>query len=160
MDRKGLIYYYRLNLHIIKSQTNGLTHADSILQLPFRGNCMNWVLGHLINSRDIVFSFLDVPTILNEKEKQLYQYGSTPITSASQEAMTLDSLMESLGRSQEVLEEAINSLKDEEFDRKVNWDERELSLFQFIQFFHWHEAYHTGQLELLRQLAGKNDSII
>ena len=25
---------------------------------------------------------------------------------------------------------------------------------------HWHETYHTGQLELLRQLAGTDDAIV
>jgi hypothetical protein len=29
-----------------------------------------------------------------------------------------------------------------------------------IAFSHWHETYHVGQLELLRQLAGKNDKVI
>ena len=31
---------------------------------------------------------------------------------------------------------------------------------QHVAGLHWHETYHTGQLELLRQLAGKNDAII
>jgi hypothetical protein len=31
---------------------------------------------------------------------------------------------------------------------------------QQIRFSHWHETYHVGQLELLRQLAGKNDKVI
>jgi hypothetical protein len=29
-----------------------------------------------------------------------------------------------------------------------------------LAFLNWHEAYHVGQLELLRQLAGKNDQVI
>jgi hypothetical protein len=33
-----LISSLERNLDIIKSQTQGLTHADSVLQLPFRGN--------------------------------------------------------------------------------------------------------------------------
>jgi uncharacterized damage-inducible protein DinB len=31
---------------------------------------------------------------------------------------------------------------------------------EHITFSIWHETYHVGQLELLRQLAGKNDKII
>ena len=29
-----------------------------------------------------------------------------------------------------------------------------------IAFSNWHETYHVGQLELLRQLAGKDDKVI
>jgi hypothetical protein len=29
-----------------------------------------------------------------------------------------------------------------------------------ITFLQWHETYHLGQLEPLRQLAGKNDKVI
>ena len=39
------------NLDVIKAQTKGLSHADSLLQLPFRGNCLNWVLGHIAGTR-------------------------------------------------------------------------------------------------------------
>jgi hypothetical protein len=41
---KDLIGASERNLGIIKAQTEGLSHADSLLQLPFRGNCLNWVL--------------------------------------------------------------------------------------------------------------------
>jgi hypothetical protein len=32
---------FNRNVEIIKLQTAGLSHADSLIQLPFRGNCMN-----------------------------------------------------------------------------------------------------------------------
>lgn len=34
-----------------------------------------------------------------------------------------------------------------------------LMLGAALPFFLWHESYHTGQLELLRQLAGMNDKV-
>jgi len=37
-----------LNVNVITLQTKELTHADSLLQLPCRGNCLNWVLGHSV----------------------------------------------------------------------------------------------------------------
>ena len=35
------------NANVIKMQTKDLTHADSLRQPPFQGNCLNWVLGHI-----------------------------------------------------------------------------------------------------------------
>jgi uncharacterized damage-inducible protein DinB len=34
------------------------------------------------------------------------------------------------------------------------------TLGQLIFFLYWHESYHTGQPEYLRQLAGKDDKVI
>ena len=31
---------------------------------------------------------------------------------------------------------------------------------EFLHFLLWHETYHTGQTELLRQLTGVNDKVI
>lgn len=53
------------NLNIVKSQTQGLSHADSLLQLPFRGNCMNWVLGHIATTRNAMLQFLGEEAILS-----------------------------------------------------------------------------------------------
>lgn len=36
---------------IIKQQTKGLAHDDSLRQRPFRANTMNWVLGHGLHGR-------------------------------------------------------------------------------------------------------------
>ena len=67
------------NVDIIKAQTQGLTHADTLLQLPFRGNCMNWVLGHMADSRNNLLQFLQHKPILNEAELKRYGNGSEPV---------------------------------------------------------------------------------
>src|SRR5215467_4220807 len=46
------------NLGVLQAQAEGLTHTDSLLQLPFRGNCLNWILGHLLDNRDVVLEAL------------------------------------------------------------------------------------------------------
>jgi hypothetical protein len=42
----------------------------------------------------------------------------------------------------------------------VDFRGREVSLEKAVAGLHWHETYHVGQLELLRQLAGTDDAII
>jgi methionine salvage enolase-phosphatase E1 len=39
-------------------------------------------------------------------------------------------------------------------------EEHNTTVLDRIKGLHWHETYHTGQLELLRQLAGTNDRIV
>ena len=52
MSPQDLAEAFGLNLRVLKMQTAGLSHEDSLLQPPFRGNCLNWVLGHTTANRD------------------------------------------------------------------------------------------------------------
>ena len=54
MDKKMIQGLFETNYWVVTNQTKGLTHEDSLLQLPFRGNCLNWVLGHCLVSRESV----------------------------------------------------------------------------------------------------------
>jgi uncharacterized damage-inducible protein DinB len=42
----------------------------------------------------------------------------------------------------------------------LNIPQGEDTVGEQLAFLHFHEAYHTGQTEMLRQLAGKNDKVI
>jgi uncharacterized damage-inducible protein DinB len=44
--------------------------------------------------------------------------------------------------------------------REITVRERKTTVGQRVFFLYFHESYHVGQTELLRQLAGKNDKII
>jgi len=47
---------------LLKRHTAGLTHADSLRQLPFKANCVNWVAGHIVATRaNILVGLLDMP---------------------------------------------------------------------------------------------------
>ena len=41
-----------LNQWIIEQQLKEITHEEALRPLPFQGNHMNWVLGHLVEHRD------------------------------------------------------------------------------------------------------------
>jgi hypothetical protein len=154
-----LVDILQFNHEIIHLQLKDITQAESILQPPFQGNCMNWVIGHILDIRDQSLGLLGLPGVLTEDGKKAYGYGSEPITVASQ-ASDLDSLMRRLDKTLETLVGKLESLSQEELDREVQIWRGPLPLAQAIAFMQWHEAYHTGQLELLRQLAGKNDHVI
>ena len=56
----------------IKLRIEGLTHADSMKQLPFPGNCMNWNIGHIMVYRDEYRNLyhhlhMEIPAFLMQK---------------------------------------------------------------------------------------------
>jgi uncharacterized damage-inducible protein DinB len=156
---KTLIDLLQFNHEIIHLQLKDITHAESLLQPPFRGNCMNWVIGHILDVRQGWLTLLGLPGILTEDEQKVYGYGSEPITTVAQ-ASHLDSLVKRLDESLVTLVDKLENITQADLDHEVEIWRGPLPLAQALSFMQWHEAYHTGQLELLRQLAGKNDHVI
>jgi hypothetical protein len=147
--------YYGLTYRVIKRQLDGVTHEESLVQPPFRGNCLNWVLGHIVVSRTEALTILEETPPWSEGDAALYQRNSDPISSAEQ-ALPLSQLQALLEESQTRLLAGLARATPEFMKEKLDEETRA----ERIAFSNWHETYHVGQLELLRQLAGKNDKII
>ncbi len=156
---KSLIELYQFNHNIIHQQLKDITHAESLLQPPFRGNCMNWVIGHILCIRDECLELLGLPGVMSDAESKKYGYGSEPITDATR-ASDLDSMLKRLDESLAIIVTKLESRTQDDLDREARIWRGPLPLSEAISFMLWHEAYHSGQLELLRQLAGKNDHVI
>ena len=148
------------NLGIVRDQTRGLTHADSLLQLPFRGNCMNWVLGHIAANRNNMLQFLGGEPILSEAHLARYGYGSEPVCGDGGDILTLEQLLAALEGSQKAIAARLQEISAEELAREVQSFLGTTTLGQLLFFLYWHDSYHTGQTEALRQLAGKDDKVM
>lgn len=148
------------NLRIIQMQTDGLSHSDSILQAPFRANCLNWVLGHIAASRDSVLRMLGEDALLTKAETILYKRESDPVIGDGDDVAPLERLLGVLELGQEGITVAMGRIKPEAFSEEMQVGKRTMSLGERLHFLYFHDTYHTGQTELLRQLAGKDDKVI
>lgn len=149
IDANDLGRAFDRNTQVLKEQCDGLTNEDSLLQLPFRGNCMNWVLGHIAVHRGRILNLLGEPP-LPGPDLSLYDRESEPLNSESLGVLQLQDLLTCLDTYQERIAAGLASTADDlptDVSRKVF-------------FLYFHETYHVGQTELLRQLAGKNDKVI
>ncbi len=150
MNGESLEVLFGANFHAIQVNLNGLTHEDSLVQPQPAGNCLNWVLGHIVGYRNEILQMLGKEPIWTDEERAPYKRGSKPLTDP-RSAMQLKKIMQDFGRSQELLIGALRGLtaedlKQGELGEKVSW----------LQF---HEAYHAGQIGLLRRLTGKEGMI-
>jgi hypothetical protein len=150
-----IIRYFKLNHQVLQMQVKGLTHEDSLLTLPFRANCLNWVLGHIVAYRDRSLVLLGVEPVWDDAQAAAYNRESDPLEASA--AHPLEQIMADLAVSQERLIAALAGLTAEDLERVVDDDQ---TLAQRLTFAYWHEAYHTGQTEILRQLTGVDDKII
>lgn len=148
------------NVMLLKSQTAGLTQAETLLQPPFQGNCMNWVLGHIVANRNDILELVEQPGALAAEQAERYKRGSEPVIDAGDQVLPLEELLAHLDLAQARLAEALASQGEAGLAREITVGERTSTLGQRVFFLYFHESYHVGQTELLRQLAGKNDKII
>ena len=144
-----------INNHVIKQKTEGLTHADSMLQLPFPGNCMNWILGHLLVYREQSLGMIDGVSKPDEGEFALYGFGSEPLTDPGK-AIPLETLLARLDDASTRISAALEQMPASRLDEVVD-EERGVTVGQRLHFYVvFHEAYHAGQLEPLCEFALAN----
>ena len=141
--------------YVIKQKTEGLTLADSMLQLPFPGNCMNWILGHLLVYREQTLGLIDGESGADEGEFAKYGFGSEPMTDPD-EAIPLETLLTRLDDASERIVAALNEMPASRLEEIID-EERNVTVGQRLHFYLCsHEAYHAGQLEPLYELALAN----
>ena len=156
-----LIKFYERNLEITKMQAEGLTHQDSMIQPPFRANCLNWVVGHLLTNRRNIIQLLGVEDPLPGVNLDHYERESDPILEEEEGVLPLDELMGYLEETQVVLTKLLKNETPDSSQRLLPYRSHpERPLSYWLLFLYFHDTYHVGQTELLRQAAGKDDKII
>ena len=115
---------------------------------------MNWVLGHIVASRNEALSYLGAEPVWGDEELAHYKTGSEPITSSDQ-GLTLEQLRADFDEAHERITDRVAEISNEELAQIVDTRFGERQVGEHVASLHWHETYHTGQLELLRELAGR-----
>lgn len=127
----------------------GIEHEESLVA-PAAGNTLNWVLGHMVATRNAVLALLGEEPIWDEEKALLYS-GSPEAGWSPERALPLDSIVADLDRSQERIVSGLDRLSDEALEEPSGNG----TLGWRLGFLHFHESYHVGQIGLLRRLLGK-----
>jgi uncharacterized damage-inducible protein DinB len=154
------IRLFSIENELIKNQTEGLTQADTLIQPQPSGNCMNWVLGHILESQIMMLAVLGGTSPVDPAELVIYKRESEPITGEIPGIHQLDWLLNGLDAVHNALVARLAEMKEADFAREIQQGERKFTLGWRFLFLHFHYTYHVGQLELLRQLAGHSDKIV
>jgi hypothetical protein len=160
IDARQLAKAFGRNTTIIALQAAGLSHEDSLLQTGFNVNCLNWTVGHILANRQRTIVTAGGEPTVTEGTLDRYQRESQPITGDGSGVLPLDELLAGIEASQERLNELLGEMSDEAFAAEEEIDGQRLSVARRVHFDYFHDTYHTGQTELLRQVAGTNDKLI
>jgi hypothetical protein len=144
---------------VVKMQTEGLTNDDSLLQLPFNGICLNWVLGHIANYRDQFLTMLGASPVMEDRGLR-YQTDSDPLKEADEQTLPPEDLLAWIDHTQERPGSTLSRIDETALLQEVTRGEQKATVSNRLFFGYFHESYHVGQTELFRQLAGKNDKVM
>jgi len=148
----------RVSQGALHTNLEGLTHDESLRQPEPGGNCLNWVVGHILATRDRALGVLGGTPVMDKDQAARYVRGSRPIVDGN-EAVRFETIVEGLDRSHERLSEVISRLDDEALARSVGGPFGDGPLGDALAVFQFHEAYHVGQTGILRRLVGKEGAI-
>lgn len=150
----------RMTRDVVGTNVAGLTHEDSLVQPRPGGNCLNWVVGHLLSVYNGLLPLLSQEPVLGDGALDHYVRGAPPIRDRA-EALDFQQLMTAWKQAVERIDAGLAELSPETLDRPVgsptgNPDETVRSLLTTVMF---HQAYHAGQTAVLRRIAGKEGAI-
>jgi hypothetical protein len=145
----------------VRINTEGVSHAESLIQPQPEGNCLNWVVGHLVCIYNNAQPLVGQQNVVDPAVLQRYDRGTPPLRDAS-EAMDFPELLGLWARVSERFQAGIAGLTPEVLDQPAPFspsddpDETVRSLISTVLF---HQAYHAGQAGVLRRIAGKEGAI-
>jgi hypothetical protein len=150
----------KIENNLIHEQTNGLSQHDTLIQPEPSGNCMNWVLGHLLDSQITMLSLLGGESPVEPAVLERYRRESEPILVEGEGVLELQTLLAGHDQVFASITTQLNEMTEADFEQEIQQGERRMTRGWRVFFLHFHYTFHIGQLELLRQMAGKTDKII
>lgn len=145
----------------IKANTAGLLHPDSLVQPAPGGNCLNWVLGHMLVARNELMEYLGLEPLWDSQQRASYKRAGPPLTDPDK-AMAFERLLADLDATQEALTEALRRLPVQRLAEEAAFSptaDPQETVGSLIAGFVFHDAYHAGQVGLLRRIAGREGAI-
>jgi len=162
MTSQDLVNLYEFSYSAIKRNLEGLSHEDTLVSPPGGGNCINWVLGHMLAARGAIHKLAGASPIEGSEIVARYGRGSEPLKPGEAPA-DLATLRGFLDDSQLVLITTLAALSEDALNAEIPEKLRRPPLVgnvgQGLARLASHESYHNGQIGVLRRLAGKEAAI-
>ncbi len=160
MNANDLARMYEISYGAINRNLEDVTHEESLVRPP-AGNCLNWVLGHIVVYRGSMLKIIGRRPVFEGERAAPYLRGTHP--DGSEHYLDLATLRGLLSDSHQEFIPALSTLTDEELSSNVpeefNRPPLAGSISNALARLSFHESYHAGQVGLLRRIAGREGAI-
>lgn len=159
MGPDSLKRMFGLSSRAVAANLDGVTHEDSLWQPPGGGNCVNWIVGHLLVHRDRILQALGAEPACPPEMAARYDRGTPPIIADGPDVVPLETLRELLATSQQRLESALGGADAALLSRELPFYGGTAKAETIAGTLLVHEGYHAGQLGILRRVHGMPGAI-
>src|SRR5215510_5937562 len=159
MDPKVLAFQFESGSYVLARNLAGVGHEESLFAPQPGGNTMNWIVGHIVRTRNQAIGLLGGTPLFDDAEFD--QYGAGGFDPGR--AMRLEELRRRFDALSPAIASALAHATPEQLSAKApfsptaNPNETVGTLLAGIAF---HEAYHLGQTGLSRRLLGKPGALL
>ncbi|HEX4309714.1 MAG TPA: DinB family protein [Acidobacteriaceae bacterium] len=151
----------RVIQRVLRINTEGLTQQDSLAPPMPAGNCLNWIVGHMLETFDGVLPVVEQAPVLGRQTLERYKRGSTALINAG-DALPIEKLLAACDEAANRMDQGLATLTQHQLDAPApfspsnNPKETVRSLLTVVML---HQAYHVGQTGVLWRIAGKEGKI-
>ena len=154
-------YQAQLVHQIVRRNVEGVTHEESLIQPEPGGNCLNWIMGHLVWAYAGALPLVRQDPMVDQSRLAQYARGGPPLTDPSH-AVNFNELLSAWDEATRRMDAGLAGFPTEILNQPAprsptgNPNETIGSLLATIMF---HQAYHVGQTAVLRRLIGRPGAI-
>jgi len=143
--------------------TEDITDEEALVFPAGDANCMNWIVGHIIDARNQLLTLLKEQPVWDNEEFDYYARGANPKQSLKL-FLPFTRLIEYFKSSYERVAEGIKNATSDQLDNIFTISLKDgttinHTLLEWLTVFSFHESYHTGQTGMLRRVLGKEGKI-
>jgi hypothetical protein len=159
MDPQILAFQFGVGAFVLERNLAGVTDEEGVTPPNPGGNTMNWIVGHVVRTRNQALGLLGEKPPFEDAD--FSAYGTSG--SRSGETLSLEELKRRFEILGPILDGALKRASREQlsaaapFSPTGNPNETVGTLLASIAF---HEAYHLGQTGLSRRLLGKPGALL
>ncbi len=150
MEASELARLYETVYRVVCQNLGDIGEEESLKPPPGGGNCINWVFGHVVATRQVVLRLAGTESWWDGEQARTYSAGDDGSWSPDR-ALPLEALLADYHRSQELLARALPGVSAEALAAPAFFG----TVGDTLAFLQFHEGYHAGQLGILRRVLGK-----
>lgn len=137
-----------------------LSHDESLAQPSPGGNCANWIVGHLVTTYNKALPIVAQKPVMEPDLLAKYDRGSGPMLSGGN-AMPFETLLNAWKEAAERFDAGLSNVSEDALLRMTPSvrGPGEETLQEVLITIVFHQSYHSGQLGLVRRIAGKAGAI-
>jgi hypothetical protein len=161
MNLESIVAQHQIGTMVMRANSAGVNHQQSLMSPAGGGNCLNWIVGHMVNARADAIRMLGAEPPFPQGKLGRYAQGAPPLNEPT-EALPFENLIARFIELEQPLVNAIQGATPAQlaqpFPNSPTGNPNE-TVGSMLAAFAFHEAYHLGQTGLLRRMAGLDRAI-